>query len=64
MFFFFTRFDACHLLEYLQRKQVLRDEQLRLAVESGTVQTCDCCCDDQLLDDDMVQCEEKHRFCQ
>ena len=52
------------LLDYLKRKQTLRDEQIQLAAASGTLQTCDCCCDDQLLDDDMVQCDENHRFCQ
>lgn len=51
-------------LEYLSRKQEFRDEQIRLAKANGTLQTCDCCCDDQLLDDDMITCENHHRFCQ
>ena len=51
-------------LEYLSRKQEFRDDQIRLAKDNGTLQTCDCCCDDQLLDDDMITCENHHRFCQ
>jgi hypothetical protein len=50
--------------EYLTRKQEFRDEQICIAKENGTLQTCDCCCDDQLLDDDMINCDNNHRFCQ
>jgi len=56
IFFLFT--------EHLTRKQEFRDEQIRIAKENGTLQTCDCCCDDQLLDDDMINCDDNHRFCQ
>ncbi len=51
-------------LEHLTRKQEFRDEQIRIAQENGTLQTCDCCCDDHLLDDDMINCDNNHRFCQ
>ena len=36
--------------------------KIRIAKENGTLQTCDCCCDDQLLDDDMINCDNNHRF--
>ena len=52
------------ILEYLTRKQAFRDEQIRFARENGTLQTCDCCCDDALLDDEMIDCSNQHRYCQ
>ncbi|CAF4405090.1 unnamed protein product, partial [Adineta steineri] len=48
---------------YLKRKKEFRDEQIRIATENHTLQTCDCCCDDQLLNDDMINCDNNHRFC-
>ncbi|CAF0957227.1 unnamed protein product [Rotaria sordida] len=56
--------DLMTRTQYLTRKQEFRDEQIRIATENGTLQTCDCCCDDQLLDDDMISCDNNHRFCQ
>jgi hypothetical protein len=52
------------ITEYLRRKKEFRDEQIRIATENGTLRTCECCCDDQLLDDDMINCDNNHQFCQ
>jgi len=51
-------------LEYLSQKQAFRDEQLRLARINRTLRTCACCCDEELLDDDMIHCDQHHDFCQ
>ncbi|CAM2727175.1 unnamed protein product [Rotaria socialis] len=60
----FTHAGVDLMAQYLTQKQELHDEQIRIASENGTLQTCDCCCDDQLLDDDMISCDNNHRFCQ
>ncbi|CAF1135745.1 unnamed protein product [Adineta ricciae] len=49
--------------QYLTRKKELREAQIQSATQNGTLKTCDCCCDDQLLDDDMIECDNNHEFC-
>lgn len=52
------------IIEYLTKKQAFRDDQIRIAKENGTLLTCDCCCDEEILDDEMIECTNQHKFCQ
>jgi len=48
---------------FLDNQQETRKMKLEQARASGMVFTCNICCNDDLLDDDMIQCDIFHSFC-
>ena len=47
----------------VRNKTQERAKRRRLAKKNGELQTCDCCCNDDILEEDMIPCHQAHLFC-
>lgn len=48
---------------YFQEKKKAKKRRHKLAKEKGELLSCDCCCNDDILAEDMLPCQEGHLFC-
>ncbi|CAB4054228.1 RNF216 [Lepeophtheirus salmonis] len=50
-------------IAFLKEYQVAKKHKVEEAKKTNSLNSCQCCFDDELLDRDMVLCPEKHKFC-
>lgn len=48
---------------HLSRRERTRKERLDKGKLENTLLECPCCCDNELLDEDMLQCSNEHKYC-
>ena len=49
--------------DFLTHQSVERAIKIQLAHENNELMECPCCCNDELLVDDMLSCDDCHLFC-
>lgn len=51
------------IVAYLEKRERRRNAKIERAKKNNSFLTCNCCFNDELIDDDMVSCPSQHPFC-